>query len=67
MTRKSGLAIGGYDVVAYHKENKTTKGSSANAAKIEGTTYYFAKENAKLLKQILKNTCLKLTDTALGV
>jgi len=48
---KSGLAIGGYDVVAYHKDNKATKGSAVNTAKIEGTTYYFAsKENAKAFK-----------------
>lgn len=44
---KSGLAIGGYDVVAYHKDNKATKGLAVNAAKVEGTTYYFAsRENA---------------------
>jgi YHS domain-containing protein len=49
---KSGLAIGGYDVVAYHKDNIAMKGTSLNAEKIEGTTYYFAsKENATAFKE----------------
>jgi len=48
---KSGLAIGGYDLVSYHKNNKAMKGSEENAAKIDGTTYYFAsKENAMAFK-----------------
>lgn len=48
---KNGLAIGGYDVVAYQKDHKATKGSSKNIEKIGKTTYYFAsKANAKAFK-----------------
>jgi YHS domain-containing protein len=45
---KSGLAIGGYDVVAYHK---AMKGTANFAEQNEKVTYYFAsKENAKAFK-----------------
>ena len=48
---KSGLAIGGYDVVSYFKDHKAVKGNIANAEKVGKTTYYFAsKANAKAFK-----------------
>ena len=48
---KNGLALGGYDVVSYHKNNKAMKGSAANMVKINKATYYFAsKANAKAFK-----------------
>lgn len=48
---KTGLAIGGYDVVSYQKDLKAMKGSAKFAEQIEKVTYYFAsKENAKAFK-----------------
>ncbi|UQD55288.1 YHS domain-containing (seleno)protein [Flavobacterium sp. K5-23] len=48
---KTGLAIGGYDVVSYHKNNKAVKGNAADSVKVEKTTYYFAsKANANAFK-----------------
>ncbi len=48
---KSGLAIGGYDVVAYHKANKAIKGNPSIIEKIGKTEYHFAnKANAKAFK-----------------
>lgn len=38
---EDGLALGGYDVVAYFS-NKALKGSSSYSAKYKGTTYYFS-------------------------
>lgn len=37
-----GLAIQGYDPVAYFTQYKAVKGSAQNAATLEGVTYYFA-------------------------
>jgi YHS domain-containing protein len=37
-----GVAISGYDAVAYMKENKAVKGTKDFAATYNGTTYYFA-------------------------
>jgi YHS domain-containing protein len=39
---KNKLAIGGYDVVAYFKANKATKGAPKYAASYQGVTYRFA-------------------------
>ncbi len=39
---KSGLAIGGYDVVAYFTAKKATKGNTKFTASNNGATYYFA-------------------------
>ena len=39
---KDGLAISGYDAVAYFTENKAIKGSKENAVAYEGVTYYFS-------------------------
>jgi YHS domain-containing protein len=39
---KNGLAIGGYDVVAYAKDGAAKKGLEQFATKFEGATYYFA-------------------------
>lgn len=48
---KSGLAIGGYDVVAYFTANKATKGSSKFTATNNGATYNFASaKNQKAFK-----------------
>lgn len=37
-----GLAISGYDPVAYFTQNKAIKGSRENAVAYEGVTYYFS-------------------------
>lgn len=39
---KGGLAIQGYDPVAYFTQNKALKGSSTNAYMYKNVTYYFA-------------------------
>lgn len=39
---KGGTAIGGYDPVAYFKQNKPVKGSTAYTATHEGSTFHFA-------------------------
>jgi YHS domain-containing protein len=39
---KDGVAIGGYDVVAYFETGKPEKGSSNFKSMYEGATYYFA-------------------------
>lgn len=46
---QSGLAIGGYDVVAYQKMQKAVKGSSSFKSMHEGVTYLFSStENQQL-------------------
>lgn len=48
---KNGLALGGYDVVAYHTVNKATKGSNNIIEKIGTTEYHFvSKANATAFK-----------------
>lgn len=37
-----GLAIGGYDPVAYFTEGKAVKGNKSNSVYYEGATYYFS-------------------------
>lgn len=39
---EKGLAIGGYDPVAYFTQQKAVKGSASFAAVAEGVTYHFA-------------------------
>jgi YHS domain-containing protein len=39
---ENGLAIQGYDPVAYFKQNKAIKGDKKFAAKAEGVIYYFS-------------------------
>ena len=42
----NGLAVQGYDVVAYFKENKAAKGKKEHSTKHNGIIYYFnSKEN----------------------
>lgn len=41
---KAGVAIEGYDPVAYFKENKAVKGDSKFTARHEGADYYFSSE-----------------------
>lgn len=40
----SGIAIAGYDVVAYFTEHRAVRGSSEHAATHEGATFHFASE-----------------------
>lgn len=48
----NGLAIQGYDPVAYFKLGKAVKGSSSNAIYYQGATYYFSSpENKEIFKQ----------------
>lgn len=50
--QKNGLALDGYDPVAYFKTNKAVKGKQELAVAFEGLLYYFAsKENKELFKQ----------------
>jgi YHS domain-containing protein len=45
---KNGVAIGGYDVVAYFKDNKPVKANSTLKAEFNNITYYFSSiENHK--------------------
>lgn len=46
---KSGLAINGYDPVAYFTENKAVEGKSTIKYTIKGVTYRFASESNKKL------------------
>lgn len=48
----NGLAVQGYDVVAYFLQNKAQKGSKDLAVVYEGLTYYFAStENKEAFKK----------------
>jgi YHS domain-containing protein len=38
----STVGVGGYDVVAYHTQNKALRGTGFHAARYEGVTYLFA-------------------------
>jgi YHS domain-containing protein len=49
---QTGLANQGYDVVAYHTENKATKGDTKFTEWFHGAKYYFAsKENQELFRE----------------
>ncbi len=49
---KDGIAIQGYDPVAYLKQNRAIKGSSDIAVYHQGATYYFAStENKEAFKK----------------
>jgi YHS domain-containing protein len=50
---KKGLAIGGYDVVAYFKSAKAVKGYSDFSEKYNNATYYFTNEENR--QDFLKN------------
>lgn len=50
---KNGLALQGYDAVAYFEDGKATEGSSAITAGYNGAVYYFSSEKNKML--FLKN------------
>jgi hypothetical protein len=39
---ENGIAVSGYDVVAYFTQNKAVKGSKDNAVFYTGSTYYFS-------------------------
>ena len=44
---ENGLALGGYDVVAYHNANSAVRGTSALASKRNGQTFYFSSDENK--------------------
>jgi YHS domain-containing protein len=46
---KNGLALQGYDPVAYFTDNKAAKGSSKFKSSFEGATYYFISANHRAL------------------
>ncbi len=46
---KSGLAIQGYDPVAYFTQNKAVKGTKEFAVVADGVTYYFSSQENKAL------------------
>lgn len=46
---KNGIAIGGYDPVAYFESGKAVKGAESLASKLGMTTYYFSSEENKKL------------------
>lgn len=49
---KKGVAIEGYDPVAYFKQGKAIEGSSSNAVTHQGITYYFSSvENKEEFKK----------------
>lgn len=43
----NGLAIQGYDAVAYYLEHKAIKGNPSMSLKFEGITYYFSSQQHK--------------------
>ena len=49
----NGVALSGYDAVAYIQQNKAVKGNKAFAINYEGVTYYFA--NAAYRDEFKKN------------
>jgi YHS domain-containing protein len=52
---EKGLALQGYDPVAYHTQNKAIKGKKDLAVAAEGVTYYFSTaENKELFKKDYK-------------
>lgn len=44
---KNGLAIGGYDLVAYFKSSKAIKGDPEIVSELNGTRYYFSSQENK--------------------
>ena len=46
---KSGLAIDGYDPVAYFKSNKAIEGKKEFAVSHQGAVYYFANAENKFI------------------
>lgn len=46
-TDKNGVAIKGYDVVAYFTDYKAVEGSEKHSLKYDGVTFYFANEEHK--------------------
>lgn len=51
-----GVAIGGYDVIAYFEEGKAIKGDQKYAQQFNSVTYYFSsKENQKLFEAAPQN------------
>ncbi|NJM93465.1 MAG: YHS domain-containing protein [Cytophagales bacterium] len=46
-TDEKGVAIKGYDVVAYFVQNKAVKGTEKFSAKHDGVTFHFANEGNK--------------------
>jgi len=52
-TNTAQLALGGYDVVAYHTAYEAVRGSNAHTATFDGATYYFS--NADHLAAFKKN------------
>jgi YHS domain-containing protein len=58
---KNGLAIGGYDVVAYFTTNTATKGTAAFIAENQGVTYHFS--SVENLNEFKKNPSKYLPQT----
>jgi YHS domain-containing protein len=48
-TDKTGVAINGYDPVAYFTDGKPVKGDFQNASTVDGATYWFASADHKKL------------------
>ena len=53
LTNDAGVAIGGYDVVAYFTQNVAIRGSKKHGFTHNGTTFYFSSEDHK--KQFAEN------------
>ncbi|OJJ20070.1 hypothetical protein BKI52_16485 [marine bacterium AO1-C] len=53
LTNADKVAISGYDVVAYHKQNKAVKGNQKYQTTHEGAKYYFSSKAHK--KAFVKN------------
>ncbi len=46
---EAGIALAGYDVVSYHKQNEAMRGSKAHTATRSGSTFYFVDAANKTL------------------
>ncbi|HAS40764.1 MAG TPA: YHS domain protein [Microscillaceae bacterium] len=53
LTNAEKVAINGYDVVAYHKQNKAVKGTTKHQTTHQGAKYYFSSKAHK--KAFVKN------------
>jgi hypothetical protein len=66
--QKDGIAIRGYDPVAYFKQSKPVKGQETISHDWNGVKWLFSSEETrKISRQILKSLHLNLEDTVLMV
>lgn len=55
---REGIAVKGYDVVAYHTDSKAIKGDARYEARFDGVTYHFASEANQITFEAMPNRYL---------